>query len=302
MVRKIDLGGHDRSHISLSLVFLVLLGSTLFYVLNIQYNSPSLQDIHGNGGMESWLKSTFRLCSAYLAFHTVLFWMVFNPEPATMVVLFRKELEVREHDAIGIEKIGTFSSWTLIVFGSSMLLNGTLSLSVALGYEIPNSLLLIGVSLFAAGFGAACITSVVVRHLIIPMKIRNGHELHHLFKPHEQVMHNLVLILFSLDLLYGGTWISWPSLSLTLILGSLYVAFAELSSRRDHGYYVYEFLDPRPKLSPFIFFGLMIACIASLFFGYLITTLKDERSLIASSLLLLFVILSVRFNASVNEN
>ena len=58
--------------------------------------------------MESWLKSTFRLCSAYLAFHTVLFWMVFNPEPATMVVLFRKELEVREHDAIGIEKIGTF--------------------------------------------------------------------------------------------------------------------------------------------------------------------------------------------------
>ena len=50
MVRKIDLGGHDRSHISLSLVFLVLLGSTLFYVLNIQYNSPSLQDIHGNGG------------------------------------------------------------------------------------------------------------------------------------------------------------------------------------------------------------------------------------------------------------
>ena len=128
MVRKIDLGGYDRSHISLSLVFLVLLGSTLFYVLNIQYNSPSLQDIHGNGGMESWLKSTFRLCSAYLAFHTVLFWMVFNPEPATMVVLFRKELEVREHDAIGIEKIGTFSSWTLIVFGSSMLLNGTLSL------------------------------------------------------------------------------------------------------------------------------------------------------------------------------
>ena len=207
-----------------------------------------------------------------------------------MVVLFRKELEVREHDATGIEKIGTFSAWTLIVFGSSMLLNGTLSLSIALGYEIPNFLLLIGASLFASGFGAACITSVVVRHLIIPMKIRNGHDLHHLFKPHEQVMHNLVLILFS-SIYYTVGLGSWPSLSLTLILGSLYVAFAELSSRRDHGYYVYEFLDPRPKLSPFIFFGLMIACIASLFFGYLITTLKEERSVIASSLLLLFVIL-----------
>ena len=35
VVRKIDLGGHDRSHISLYLVFLVLLGSTLFYVLNL---------------------------------------------------------------------------------------------------------------------------------------------------------------------------------------------------------------------------------------------------------------------------
>ena len=244
MVRKIDLGGYDRSHISLSLVFLVLLGSTLFYVLNLQYNYPSLQDIHGKGGLESWLKSAFRLCSAYLAFHTVLFWMVFNPEPATMVVLFREELEVKEHDAIGIQKIGTFSAWTLIVFGSSMMLNGVLSLSVAIGYEIPNFLGLIGVSLFAAGFGAACITSVVVRHLIIPMKMKNGHDLHHLFKPHEQVMHNLVLILFSLDLLYGGTWISWPSLSLTLIFGSLYVAFAELTSRGDHGLSLIHISEP----------------------------------------------------------
>ena len=49
MVKKIDLGGYDRFHISLSLVFLVLLGSTLFYVLNLQYNYPSLQDIHGKG-------------------------------------------------------------------------------------------------------------------------------------------------------------------------------------------------------------------------------------------------------------
>jgi hypothetical protein len=46
----------------------------------------------------------------------------------------------------------------------------------------------------------------------------------------------------------------------------------------------------------------MIACIASLVFGYLITTLKEEWSALASSILLLFVILSVRFNASVDEN
>ena len=121
MHRKLDLKGYDRSSISLTLLSLILISSVLFFMLNFGNGGfPGYMDTHGEGGMETWLRIFFRLGCAYLSLHTAVFWMIRNPDPSTMIVLFREELEIRVHKSVGLEKLGTFSAWTMIVFGLSM--------------------------------------------------------------------------------------------------------------------------------------------------------------------------------------
>ena len=296
MVRKLSLEGYDRSLISRVLIALVLISSILFYILNYDRIGPlNIKNLHGNGGVDTWLRVVFRLSCAYLAIHTTLFWMVFNPVPGVMVVLFRESLEVREHPSQGLEKLGTFSSWTLILFGASMLLNGLISIGVGVGIEIPPWLIMSGVSIFATGFASAALTALVVRHVIIPSMVDNGEDLDHMLKPHEHVMHNLALVLLSIDLLLGGMVILWELISLSLIVGALYLIFAEFWAIKGAGYYVYEFIDPRPKFAPLFLSGLLGVCLISFCIGLAISEIREDYPLLAAFAILLFLSFSVRF-------
>ena len=299
MVRKVSLEGYDNSWISRILILTVLIISVLFYILNYDKNgSMDIESLHGNGNFDTWLRVVFRLSCAYLAIHTVLFWMVLNPAPGIMVVLFRESLEVREHPSRGLEKLGTFSSWTLILFGLSMLSNGLISIAVVTDTEVPEWLVKSGVSLFAAGFGSAALTALIVRHVIIPSMIQNGENLEHMFKPHEHVMHNLALVLLAIDLLIGGMVVPWTMISLSLIVGAGYLIFAEFWAIWGRGYYVYEFIDPRPRLAPLFLLGLMGVCLVSFCIGLAVSEIKSNYPLLASFLLIIFVSLSVRFRES----
>ena len=296
MHRKLDLKGYDRSSISLTLLSLILISSVLFSMLNFGNGGfPGYMDTHGEGGMETWLRIFFRLGCAYLSLHTAVFWMIRNPDPSTMIVLFREELEIRVHKSVGLEKLGTFSAWTMIVFGLSMFVNGVGSIYVGLGYAPPEWVQGLGVSLFATSFGAASLTSIVVRYVILPSMVKQGSDQDHMFKPHEQVMHNWVLLLLSIDFLLGGMSFGWPVISLSIIMGGVYLTFAEIKARRKGGYYVYEFIDPRPALAPFLLSGLLIICLLSLLFGLLISALKQDYYFISFILLTLFVTSSVQF-------
>ena len=296
MVRKVSLEGYDRSLISRALIVLVLIFSILFYILNYDKGGPlDIKNLHGIGSIDTWLRVVFRLSCAYLAIHTALFWMVLNPVPGIMVVLFRESLEVREYPSEGFEKLGTFSSWTLILFGASMLLNGLISIGVGVGAEIPSWLVVSGVSIFATGFGSAALTALVVRHVIIPSMVENGENLDHMFKPHEHVMHNLALILLSIDLVLGGMVVHWTMMSLSLIVGALYLVFAEFWAIKGSGYYVYEFIDTRPRFAPLFLLGLMVVCLISFCIGLAISEIKEDYPLLATFAIVLFLSLSVRF-------
>jgi len=296
MARKVSLEGYDNSWISRILILTVLIVSTLFYLLNYDKDgSMDVEALHGNGHLSTWLRVVFRLSCAYLAIHTSLFWMVLNPTPGIMVVLFRESLEVREYPSKGLEKLGTFSAWTLILFGLSMLCNGMISIAVGVGNEVPQWMVKAGVSLFAAGFGSAALTAIVVRHVIIPSMVQNGDNLDHMFKPHEHVMHNLALVLLAADLLLGGMVVPWTMMSLSLIVGAGYLIFAEFWAIKGNGYYVYEFIDPRPKFAPFFLSGLMIVCLISYCIGFAVSEIKTGNPTLASFLLIVFVSLSVRF-------
>ncbi len=298
MVRKVSLEGYDRSLISRVLIVFVLIFSILFYILNYDKGGPlNIENLHGNGGIDTWLRVVFRLSCAYLAIHTALFWMVLNPVPGIMVVLFRDSLEVREYPSKGFEKLGTFSSWTLILFGASMLVNGLISIGVGVGAEVPSWLVMSGVSIFATGFSSAALTAIIVRHVIIPSMVNNGENLDHMFKPHEHVMHNLALVLLSIDLLLGGMVVLWTLMSLSLIVGALYLIFAEFWAIKGAGYYVYEFIDPRPRFAPLFLLGLLGVCLISFCIGLAISEIKEDYPILATLAIVLFLSFSVRFRA-----
>jgi hypothetical protein len=116
-----------------------------------------------------------------------------------------------------------------------------------------------------------------------------------MFKPHEHVMHNLALVLLAIDLLIGGMVVPWTMISLSLIVGAGYLIFAEFWAIWGRGYYVYEFIDPRPRLAPLFLLGLMGVCLVSFCIGLAVSEIKSNYPLLASFLLIIFVSLSVRF-------
>lgn len=296
MSRIINLEGYDRTWISRLLIFLVMLLSVLFYIcFHDSENNLDVYLLHGAGGFDSLIRAFYRIAAGYLAFHTLLFWMVRNPVPGSMMPLFRSEMVIRPHPTLGLERLVPFSSWTLMIFGLAMGVNGITSLLFF--FEAPPSpiLIQIGVAVFATAFSAAALTSIVVRHVILPSMIQNGSPIDHMFLPHEQVMHNWALILLGIELGLGWMTVQAPMVSLGLTYGALYLIFAELWALWGGGYYVYHFIDSRPRLAPYFLLGLTILCAVSFGVGWLVSLIRQQNPLLAVVLLILLVIGSTRF-------
>jgi hypothetical protein len=108
-------------------------------------------------------------------------------------------------------------------------------------------------------------------------------------------MHNFALILLSIDLLLGGMVVLWTLMSLSLIVGALYLIFAEFWAIRGGGYYVYGFIDSRPRFAPLFLLGLMGVCLISFCIGLAISEIKEDYPLLATFAIVLFLSFSVRF-------
>ena len=297
-VKNEEISFSDRSILSFFLIFSVLFISIVFYVSS--YDLGGLFDssiMHGDGGLTTVLLSIFRIICAYLVIHTAIFWMIRNPVPGKMNPLFREGSEIREYNSEGFERLVPFSSWTLLIFGLAMLWNGASSFWVFLGHTPSEIILHIGTAIFAAAFSSAVLTAAIIRYVILPKMVERGIEIDHMFLPHEQVMHNFALILLSCEFVFGTMSIRPPMIALGLVYGACYLIFAELWARFGGGYYVYEFIDPRPPEGPFILVGLTLVCAASFSFGLLITFVQDHNAILSNLLILILIILCTKFSA-----
>ena len=297
-VKTEEISFRDFSSISFFLIFSVLFISIYFYVSS--YDLVGLFDssiMHGDGGLTTALLSIFRILCAYLAFHTAIFWMIKNPVPGKMNPLFREGSEITEYNSLGFERLVPFSSWTLLIFGLTMLWNGFSSFWVFLGHTPSEIILHIGTAIFAAAFSSAVLTASIIRYIILPNMVKRGIEIDHMFLPHEQVMHNFALILLSCEFVFGTMSIRLPMIALGVVYGACYLIFAELWARYGGGYYVYEFIDPRPPEGPFFLVGLTLVCAASFSFGLLISFLQDYNKIISNFLILVLIILCTKFSA-----
>ena len=296
MARLVDLEGYDRTWVSRILILFVLILSVAFYIRFHSHGSNlDIFLLHGTGGLDSLIRALYRIGAGYLAVHTAFFWMIRNPVPGSMEPLFRDELVVKPHPSIGLERLVPFSSWTLIIFGISMWINGLISLSILFGSSPPGILVKVGVAFFSTAFSAAALTAVIVRHVILPSLIQNGRDVDHMFLPHEQVMHNWALILLAIELGLGWMAVQAPMVSLGLTYGALYLIFAEFWALWGGGYYVYEFIDPRPRFAPYLLLGLTLVCALSFGAGLLVSLIRAQNPFLAVFLLFLLVIGSTRF-------
>ncbi|CAI8231678.1 MAG: Uncharacterised protein [Methanobacteriota archaeon] len=296
VVRSVDLEGYNRTLVSRFLILLVLLLSVGFYVLFHDRGKPlDVFLLHGTGGLDSLIRALYRIAAGYLAVHAALFWMVWNPVPGSMSPLFRDELVVKPHSSTGLERLVPFSSWTLIIFGLAMWFNGLISLFFLFGAPPPILIIQAGVGVFSTAFSAAALTAVIVRYVILPSMVQNEGPIDHMFLPHEQVMHNWALILLAVELGLGWMVVQTPMVSLGLTYGALYLIFAELWAIWGGGYYVYEFIDPRPRLAPYLLLGLTLVCALSFGVGLIVSLIREQNPFLAIFLLFLLVIGSTRF-------
>ena len=286
----------DSTAISYSLTISILVISIVIYVL-FTNSGPDFDSsqIHGNGGLFTLILTLFRLACAYLVIHTTIFWMVRNPVPGIMTPLFREDSKSRTHRSKGFERLVPFSSWTMLIFGITMFWNGVSSGWVLFFPPPPEFISHIGTATFATAFSSAVLTATIIRYVILPAQMKKGEDIYHMFLPHEQVMHNWALILLSIELVLGTMSMRPPMMALGLTYGALYLIFAELWARFGGGYYVYQFIDPRPKEGPLLLVGLMFVCSISFFVGLFISYVRETSMALGLGLVIILISLSTRF-------
>ena len=193
--------GQDRTLVTLLCAMTITVLAVVFYVV------VGINDMLGDSGRSYQTSAVpmvfigvFRYACAYLAFHTVVFWMIRSPEPGRMFAILHETGEETMIRTTGFERIGTFSSWTLMVFGVAFFIAGTATWMAVFNLDVPPVMNTLTVMLMPAAYGAAFITATVVRYIIIPDEIARERPFGTFFKNYELVMHNYTAIFLALDL------------------------------------------------------------------------------------------------------
>jgi len=263
-------------------------------------HKASTKSIASSDEIPDILLGLFRIGAAYLAFHAILFWMVISPRPGIMYSINFNSGNVVKHEVKGLERIVTFSSWQLILCGIFFFLAGIVSLLTIFEIEVPSFLNRIIPLLYFMALSASSLTAIVVRYIIIPADMKSNNPLGHLFLKHEQVMHNWTIILLSVELIFGTIEVLPEGVILGGFLGGIYFYFAYVWARFFGQYFVYDFIDPRPKSAPYAIVGLVLAFGIFFMIMYAIHLVLEWNQWVGIPLVVFFLYRSVLFNPPTN--
>lgn len=298
-----DYGDKDYSPYTYGTIFAVLIISffamwrleliTLIENTPFQFQSNRFPDI---------LLAIFRTACFLLSFYTILILMVRSKIPGKMTALRHKERDYHFFEIFGIERLVTFSSWTLIMFGLVFLFSSIGTWCSVFGNEVPDSIRLLSTAIYPLALCSAFLTSTVVRYIIIPSEMKMERDLSHLFLPHEIVMHNLTVILLAVDLIATQPNLRPEFGLMGVIMGIIYVIFAYIWANYGGRYYVYSFIEPRVKGAPMFLIGLAFS-IGLFYLGlWLIVELMNEIYLLGVLLLCLWVKQIIMFKQPIQNN
>lgn len=280
-------------------VFVLLLW--IGFATDLFLHKASTESIVGSGIIPDALLGLFRIGAAYLAFHAIFFWMVISPRAGIMYSIDFHTGDVVKHDVKGLERLVTFSSWQLILCGVFFFLAGLVSWLSVLGIEVPSILNRTIPFLYFMALSASSLTAIVVRYVIIPADLNTNNPLEHMFLKHEQVMHNWTIILLSVELILGSIEVLPEGVILGGFLGGIYFYFAYVWARFFGEYFVYDFIDPRPKSAPYAIVGLVVAFGIFFMIMYGLYLVLEWNQWVGIPLVMLFVHRSVLFNLPSTE-
>ena len=297
-----DYGGKDYSPYTYGTISVVLLISGFAaWRLNLialtenspfQFQSDLFPDI---------LLAMFRTACFALSVYTIMILMVRSKTPGKMTALRHQERDYHLFEILGIERLVTFSSWTLIMFGLAFLFSSIGTWHSFFGNVIPDWVRLFSTLFYPLALGSAFLTSTVVRYIIIPNEIKMERDLNHLFLPHEIIMHNMTVILLAVDLIATQPNLQPEFGLMAVLMGIIYVIFAYLWANYGGGYYVYSFIEPRVKGAPLFLVGLAFS-IGLFYLGlWLITELMNEVFLLGVILLCLWVKQIIMFKRPIKD-
>ena len=293
----------DRTLMSLLCALVITVASVAFFFV------VGLNDMIGDSGRSFQTSAlpmvfigVFRYACAYMAFHTIVFWMIRSPEPGRMFVVLHetgKEVMIRTE---GFERIGTFSSWTLMVSGLAFFMAGTVTWLDVFNLNTPPILNTLTVVLMPVAYGAAFITATVVRYVIIPEEIAQKRPFGTYFKNYELVMHNFTPIFLAVDLFLVQAQLEWEFGIFPIYFGIVYVLFSYAYARLPQGYYIYSFLDPRVNMAPVYLLVLLFACCLFYFGLWGMSVLLQWNALLGGLALAFWVSRIVLFRRQVKDN
>ena len=269
-------------------IFFVGIG-VLLYAINIDLLSLVNQSANSFYPTSS-LVFSWRLICLSVGICAIIY--MFNCGPGNMRVKMLKNSEELIYHPDRIEKFITFSSWTLLV---NVIYFASASLVQTLDYlEIssPHILSQIQVFAFCTGIAIAFLTATIGRHIILPDEAKLGRKSDHMFLFHEQVMHNFAAIFLAIELIILRPKLIPEFALFGLFLGIIYVVFAYLFAYFGGGYLAYSFIDPKPKIAPFLVIGLA-SFIAIFYAGLWFISTLDQ--VLAGILLSAWVMLIVQF-------
>ena len=295
--------GRDRTLVSLACALTVtFLSVAFFFVFELSDMIADSGRSFQTSAVPMALVGVFRYACAYLAFHTVVFWMIRNPEPGRMFVVVHETSEDALIHTTGFERIGTFSSWTLMVFGTAFFVAGTATWMTVFNLEVPALLDTLTVVLMPIAYGAAFITATVVRYVIIPEEIAQQRPFGSFFKNYELVMHNYTAIFLAVDLWLVQAHLNWEFGIFPVYFGIVYVLFSYAYARLPQGYYIYSFLDPRINMAPVYLVALVFACCLFYFGLWGMSLLIQWNALLGGLALAFWVSRIVLFRRQVKDN
>ncbi len=280
----------DYSNFSFATIFVVF----LLTVLSLWYlEVPSLMgnstfQFHSNI-IPVELLALFRTACFLLSAYTIVILMVRSTDPGTMIALRHKENDYHLFELLGLERLVSFSSWTLMIFGTAFLFASIGTWHSVFDIEVPDWITIFSSVLYSIALGCVFLTSTVVRYIIIPTEIKMERDFDHLFKTHESIMHNVAIILIVIDMIVTKPNLQ-PEFGLFgIIIGIIYLTFAYLWAFFGGGYYIYTFIDPRMKSSPQVLIGLAFS-IGLFYLGvWIISKIMDELFLLGVLIIVLWV-------------
>ena len=254
-------GEKDNSKIVYFLIFL-LSALCIWYSYSMNLYEKLIQNgvSPSSDIVPTVLVAVFRALCAYLAIHSILFWMILDKKGGFMYAHSHEKKEILPLRIYGITRMVPFSSWNAIVFSLTFISLSIISWMSILEINTPNLLHVIASILFSISLGMTTLTATIVTYVIIPGAVKTRDDYHYLFEKHQQVMHNWVLILIITDLI-----ITTPSMLpdfavFPISMAIIYAIFAYIYANWGGGFYVYQFIDPRLKYATIIMtlLGIMI--------------------------------------------